>query len=288
MASGIVVRDIAPLLRSKHTDPAVVVLDEQGRHAISLLSGHQGGANELARRIADLLDGVPVLTTASDVQGLPAIDLLGREEGWQISRRNQLTAVSGKLVNGEPVGVYQEAGDESWWPEPPPRNLTRYASLEALKEATPPAALIISHRVAPPELLELLPQSVLYHPPCLAVGVGCNRGTPAAEIEEAIEQTLAEAGLDRRSIALLATIEDKADEAGLLAACETRGWPLKIFTRPEIAAVPDVPTPSEWAQRALGVPGVAEPAAMLAAGSDRLLLEKRKFPNVTVAVAKIT
>jgi cobalamin biosynthesis protein CbiG len=288
MASGIVVRDIAPLLRSKHSDPAVVVLDERGQHAISLLSGHQGGANALARRVANLLGGTAVLTTASDVQGLPAIDLLGRDAGWQISRRDQLTAVSGALVNGEAVGVFQEAGDESWWPEPPPQSLTRYASFEALKEAAPPAALIITHRLVPPELFEAVPRTVRYHPPSLAVGLGCNRGAPAAEILEAVDQTLTEAGLDARSIACLATIEDKADEPGLLAACDRRGWPLQIFTRPEIAAVTDLPTPSEWAQRALGVPGVAEPAAMLAAHSDALLVEKRKFPNVTVAVAKIT
>ncbi len=286
MATGIVVRDLVPLLRSKHSDPAVVVVDEQGRHAISLLSGHKGGANALARQVAQLLGGTPVLTTASDGQGLPAIDLLGRAEGWVISRGDQLTAVSAALVNGEPVGVFQEAGDESWWPDPPLPNLTRYPSLAALQQAAPAAALLISHRLVPPEVLAAVPRAVIYHPPCLVVGVGCNRGAPAEDIQQAVDQTLAEAGLDARSIHLLATIEDKAGEIGLLAACQTRGWRLKVFTRREIAAITDVPTPSEWAQRVLGVPGVAEPAAMLAAQSDSLLVKKRKFPNVTVAVAK--
>ncbi len=285
MAAGIVVRDLAPLLRSKHSDPAVVVVDEQGRYAISLLSGHQGGANELARQVAELLGGTAVLTTASDVQGLPAIDLLGREDGWIISRGDQLTAVSGALVNGEPVGLFQEAGDESWRPDPLPPNLTRYPSLAALQQAAPAAALLITHRLVPPEVLAAVPRVVIYHPPCLVVGVGCNRGAPAEEIQQAVDQTLAEAGLDARSIYLLATIEDKADEIGLLAACERRGWRLKVFTRREIAAITGVPTPSEWAQRVLGVPGVAEPAAMLAAQTDSLLVKKRKFPNVTVAVA---
>lgn len=285
MAAGIVVRDLAPLLRSKHSDPAVVVVDEKGEHAISLLSGHKGGANALARQVAELLGGTPVLTTASDVQGLPAIDLLGREAGWLISRAEQLTAVSGALVNDEPVGVFQEAGDESWWPEPPPPNLTRYAALAELVRVAPAAALLITHRLTPPEVLAAVPRSVIYHPPCLVAGVGCNRGTPAEEIEQAVDRTLAEAGLDARSIRQLATIEDKAGEIGLLAACERRGWRLKVFSRQEIATIADVPTPSEWAQRVLGVPGVAEPAAMLAAQTGSLLVEKRKFPNVTVAVA---
>ena len=285
MATGIVVRDLAPLLRSKHSDPAVVVVDEKGEHAISLLSGHKGGANALARQVAGLLGGTAILTTASDGQGLPAIDLLGREDGWVISRGDQLTAVSAALVNGEPVGLFQEAGDESWRPDPLPPNLTRYPSLAALQQATPAAALLITHRLVPPEVFAAVPRAVIYHPPCLVVGVGCNRGTPAEEIQQAVDQTLAEAGLDARSIYLLATIEDKADEIGLLAACERRGWRLKIFTRREMAAITAVPTPSEWAQRVLGVPGVAEPAALLAAQTDSLLVEKRKFRNVTVAVA---
>ena len=139
----------------------------------------------------------------------------------------------------------------------------------------------------PQDILAVVPQSVIYHPPCLAVGVGCNRGTPAEEIEQAIDQTLADAGLDGRSIDQLATIEDKAGEMGLLAACQRRNWRLKIFTRQEIAAITTIPTPSVWAQRVLGVPGVAEPAAMLAAHTESLLVEKRKFPNVTVAVAVV-
>ena len=285
MASGIVVRELAPLLRSKHADPAVVVLDEEGEFAVSLVGGHRGGANALARRVADILGGTAVITTSSDVQGLPALDLLGRDEGWRASRTDCLTDVSAALVNGEAVGIVQEAGDESWWPAVPPPNLTRYPSLTALQEAAPHAAVVITYRQVPPALLGAIPRSVLYHPPCLVVGVGCNRGTPAEEIITAVEETLEEAGLDGRSIAGVATVEDKADEEGLLAACRVRGWPLICLRREELAAAPSVPNPSMWARRALGVPGVAEPAALLAAGADSLLVEKRRFPNVTVAVA---
>jgi cobalt-precorrin 5A hydrolase len=287
MASGIVVRELAPLLRSKHVDPAVVVLDEAGQYAVSLLGGHKGGANSLAREIADLMAGTTVLTTSSDVQKLPALDLLGRGRGWTLTRHKYMTEVIGALVNGEVVGVVQDAGDEDWWPDPVPANLVRYSSLETLEEATPLAALIITHRFVSQETLDTLPHSIMYHPPCLVVGVGCNRGTPAHEIEEAIERTLAEAVLEPQSVVQLASIEDKEDEPGLQAVASTRGWPVLVFSREEVSAVTNVPNPSKWAQEALGVPGVAEPAALLGANAASLLVEKCKFPNVTVAVALI-
>ena len=284
MASGIVVRDLAPLLHSKHHDPGVVVLDEAGRFAVSLLGGHKGGANRLARQIASLLGGQAVLTTSSDVQDLPALDLLGQDWGWQIEGVSRLTAASAALVNGEAVGVFQDAGSEAWWPDSVPAHLTRYDSPEALCDAQPTAALIITcHDVG--EIVGDLQNAIIYYPPCLSVGVGCNRGTPAGEIVAAVADTLAGARLSPRSILTLATIEDKAGEAGLLAACEGQGWPLRIFTRAEIATVEHLPNPSEWTERALGVRGVAEPAALLASGSDTLLVEKRKYGNVTVAVA---
>lgn len=286
MSSGIVVRDLAPLLRSKHADPAVVVMDERGLHAVSLLSGHIGGANDLARQVARLLGGTPVLTTASDVRGLPALDTLGSEYGWVLTRVSSLTALIAAMVNGQTVGVMQEAGDESWWPEPPSEHLFRFPTWDALVSADPAAALAITHRQIPSDVLAAIPHTVVYHPRCLVVGVGCNRGTPSAEIGAAIDQTLAEARLAGESVAEVATVEDKADEPGLLALCAARQWPLRAFSRDEIGAVPDLPNPSVWAHRALGVPGVAEPAALLGAGARDLLLEKRKFLNVTVAVAK--
>jgi precorrin-4 C11-methyltransferase len=257
MAVGIVMRDLAPLLRSKHADPALVVLDEAAQYAVSLLGGHKGGANRLARQVADLLGGQMVLTTSSDVQSLPALDLLGEDYSWRLENGDGLTAAQAALVNGDPLGVVQHAGDESWLPSPLPDNLTRYPSFEALIDAAPAASLIVSHRVVPDAVLEAIPAFVVYRPADLCVGVGCNRGTPAAEIDAAIRST---------------------------AACQANGWPLQIFSRGQIASIIALPNPSPAARKALGVPGVAEPAAMLAAGADKLLVEKRKYENVTVAV----
>lgn len=287
MASGIVVRELAPLLRSKHSDPAVVVVDEAGQYAVSLLSGHLGGANALARRVAAVLGGTPVLTTASDGQGMPALDLLGAEWGWRIERADQLTAASAALVNGEPVGVWQEAGETAWWPDPAPGHLRRYASLADLVAAAPAAALLITPHLLPEATLQAFPAAVIYRPPCLAVGVGCNRGASADEIIAALEATLADAGLSPYAVCCVATVEDKRDEAGLIAACAAHHWPLELVPRQRLAAVPGLPNPSPAALAALGVPGVAEPAALVAAGAAKLLVEKRRFANVTVAVAQM-
>ncbi|NOK59453.1 MAG: hypothetical protein GFH27_549283n87 [Chloroflexi bacterium AL-W] len=284
MASGIVVRDLAPLLHSKHHDPGVVVVDQTGRYAISLLGGHKGGANQLALDVAQHLGGEAVLTTSSDVQALPALDLLGSEWGWYIERMSHMTQASAALVNGDLVGVFQEAGNADWLTTSPP-NITRYNSLVALSAAKTTAALLITPRVFPEDVFSEMPATVIYRPPCLYVGVGCNRGTPAQEIIDAVRQTLHDAELSLASLAALATIDAKADEVGLRAACEQMDWKLLIFSQSDIAAVGDLPNPSVWAEQALGVRGVAEPAAMLAAATSTLLVEKRKFANVTVAVA---
>ncbi len=288
MASGIVVRELAPLLRSKHSDPAVVVVDELGRHAISLLSGHLGGANALAQRVAQVLGGTAVITTASDSQGTLALDLLGAEWGWQIEHADSLTAASAALVNGDPVGVWQEAGETGWWPDPAPNNLRRHATLEELVAARPAVGLLITPRRLPADVFEALPIMVLYRPRCLVVGVGCNRGTPAAEITAAIDETLTAAGLMSTAVRCVATVEDKRNEPGLLAACADRGWPLRFAPRDRLAAVSNLPNPSSAAQKALGIWGVAEPAALVVAGARELLVEKCRFANVTVAVALAT
>jgi len=285
MSIGIVVRELAPLLKSKHEDAGVVVVDERGRYAVSVLAGHKGGANRLAHQVAGLLGGLAVVTTASDAHGFPALDLLGEEHGWTLERGEWMTAVCAALVNGDHVGVVQECGDDRWLRFTLPSNLVRYTSLTEMQRAAPEAAVVITHRRVAEALVRSIPKTIIYHPRVLVVGVGCNRHTPSEEILQAIDLTFQEAGLAPSSIAWIATIEDKADETGLLAACAARNWPLKTYTRREIAALLDLPNPSSWAQRALGVSGVAEPAALLGAAAQSLLVPKRKFANVTVAVA---
>ena len=284
MASGIVVRELAPVIGSKHTDAAVVVVDERGEYAISLMGGHKGGANALAGIVADALGGEAVITTASDVQGLPALDLLPRTYGWQLANPQVLTPVSAAMVNGEQFGVYQDCGAEDWLPGSLPDNFQKFAALEEML-AQVPVGVCVTYQAAAPLCAQAKVRALVFHPACLHVGVGCNRGTPEEEIWQAVEDTFSRFGLALESIASFATIEAKADEVGLLAAAQNRQFPLNIYTAEALSQVPDIPNPAAYVRETVGAPGVAEPAAMLAAGASTLLVEKQKFANVTVAVA---
>lgn len=287
---GAAVRLLAPLLGDKRTDPAVVVVDDAGRFAVAVLSGHLGGANDLARRVAAILGAQAVITTASDAHGLPAVDLLGRAFGWRLEDEAGLTAAAAAVVNGDPVGVYQDAGEHPWGAggEPPPPHFTVYDTLEDLVRASPAAALVITDRLVAAELAPLAGRSLVYRPRSLVVGVGCNRGTGADEIVAAIAGVLDEHGLCRRSLHHLGTVAAKRDEPGLLEAARRLGCPLRFHdaARLDAAAAAAGLAASEAAFRSVGTRGVAEPAALLGAAGGRLVVRKQKRGNVTVAVAR--
>lgn len=284
-ASGIVVRELAPMLKSKHVDPAVVNLGEAGNYAVSLLSGHKGGANALAKEVAQILGGQAVISTASDTQGLPALDLLEKEYDWKLESAQHLTVVSAAMVNGESIGIYQDCGARDWLPDPTPNNFHSFSCLHSMQASEMEATICITYQDVSNKLKTEKRKSLLYHPRCLYVGVGCNRGTPKQEIWEAIQETFETHQLSLLSIAALATIDQKADEPGLKGLIKERGWPLIFYNAEQLSAVPDLPNPSTYAQKAVGAPGVSEPAALLSAQADTLLVEKQKFPNVTMAVA---
>ena len=285
MASGIVVRELAPLLQSKHTDPAVVIVDESGKYCISLLGGHKGGANALAKNCADILQGQAVVTTASDVQGLPALDLLPGIYGWQMCYEKNLTAISAVVVNEEPLLVYQDCGSRTWFPHQLPEQWKMAASVEEVFQSDISDVLYISFRdyrkINEQEAKRLL----VFHPKCLHVGVGCNRGTPAVEIYHAIRETFQKYSLALESIKSLATIDLKTDEQGLLELSKQKNWPVVCFSAKELRRVKEIPNPSELVKKNTGTAGVAEPAALLSAKASDWLVKKQIFPNVTVAVA---
>jgi len=238
----------------------------------------------LAQRIGEVLGSEVVITTASDVRSLPAIDLIGEKEGWFLERSDALTAVSAALVNSERLALYQDAGRENWMPDPLPIHVERFHTLEDMQVAGIRTGLVITYRSLHPELYKAVPELVVYRPKCLCVGVGCNRGTQAIEICEAVEETFKDSCLSLDCLTCIATVEDKAGEEGILEACHSKGWKLEIFSREVIRSVRDLPNPSAFANLALGIRGVAEPAALLAAKTDVLLVEKRKFNNVTIAI----
>lgn len=283
---GAVVRMIAPLLEDKKKDPGVVVVDDRGENVISVLSGHLGGANELAREVAAVMGARPIITTASDVQKTIPVDLFGRRFGWEWDSADKLTPVSASVVNEEHVAVVNESGERDWWMHdtPMPPSIKEYASIAEAQAAKPHAALVVTHRLLAPEEQTILDNGVLYRPKVIVLGMGCNRGTSAEEIEAVIRETLDELQFSLKSVKALATIELKKDEAGLIAVCEKYGWPFVWYSPQELNQV-EISEPSETVFKFTGAYGVSEPAAKLYAGVDELVLTKKKSGNVTISVA---
>ncbi len=272
MSAGIVVRALAPLCRDKYADPCVVVLDEAGKHAVSLLSGHLGGGNSLAIKVAAISHGQPVITTASDTLGLTAIDLWVQENGLLLrSNRSSLTLAAAKMVNSGRLRIFMDC-EISGLP------------VDFRHVASPDDADIIvsSHRFHIADRVHLSPRNLFF-------GIGCNRGTSAVDIAHSVEETCRIHNLDRRALVACATIDAKIDEQGLLYFARDNNLPVHFFCRKQMNEVTGI-TESEHAMTALGVRAVAEPAAILAASDatsrGRLLIGKIKWKDVTTAVAE--
>ena len=284
MATGIVVRVIAPLLESKETDPAVVVMDDAGRFAISLLSGHLGGGNELAERCAFASGARAVVTTATDANGLPSFDMLAKEQGWAIDDISRVKTLNTLLLDNEEIAVVDPTGQARPWLHGRGR-VTFYETFAEAAESTARGFLFVTNRHLPQQITP--EQLLILRPRNLVLGIGCNRGTPGDEIEAFVAAHLKRLFLSPKSVICIATVAAKRDEAGLTEFAERLGIPLRCFEADELNQVAFPSPPSEHALAAVGVAGVAEPAAILASGGGRLLLKKVKSANVTLAVAEL-
>ncbi|KOX00242.1 Precorrin methylase [Streptomyces sp. NRRL B-1140] len=247
LATGAVVRLVAPLLSGKTEDPGVVCVDESGRFAVSLLGGHAGGANELARAVGEVLGAEPVVTTATDAVDLPGLDTLG------LPVEGDVAGVSRALLDGEAVALRAEVA----WPLPP---------LPVTDEGA--YTIRLTDR-----LVAAAEREVVLRPPTLVVGVGASKGAPTEEVLGLVEDVLREAGLSGASVAELATVDAKAEETGIVEAARRLGVPLVTYSAEELAGV-DVPNPSDAPLAAVGTPSVAEAAALV--GGGELLVPKRK------------
>lgn len=263
-AAGIAVRAIAPYLRHKSTDPAVVVVDERVQFVIPILSGHLGGANDLAREIAALTGAVPVITTATDVNGVFAVDQWARRQELMVCNPERILPVSSRLLAGETVWFF------SAWPIAGelPRGL-RPASREEAQVALD---------LRPPEgdALWLCPRKV-------RVGMGCRRGTPAAALRSLLEDVLTEEAIPKNAVCALCTIDLKKDEAGLRELARELNVPLHTYSAQELAQVPGTFTPSPFVAQVTGVDNVCERAALVSGGT--LLRTKTARDGVTIALA---
>lgn len=286
MAMGIAVRSMVSEMKGKYKDPAVVVVDEFGRFAVSLLSGHLGGANALAETVASCIGAQPVITTSSDVSGNIALDLLGHDFGWQIEKSSNLTRASAALANGDEIGLYQDAG-ETDWKDGLPENIHTFPSLDAMMNSSCQAAIIITDRTLSHKHRALLDRAVVYRPRSLIVGIGCNRGTSAWQIKEAVTRTFKENSLSLKSIRKIATVDLKRDEEGLIEFAQNHGVEIDFWSKEALEQGACPSGPSEAVLENMGIPGVCEPAALLSSGNTELLVPKTKLGDVTIAIARV-
>lgn len=284
---GAVIRLIAPHLKDKKTDPAVVVIDDTGKFAISTLSGHLGGANQLTDDIAKVLNASAVITTAADVNQTIAVDLLGKEFGWQIDDDSTVTKVSAFMVNDEKIGVFQDAGEKNWWAPKKelPKNVTIYDNFEELRNSTCKGYLIISDRIIDDN--QILKNAVVYRPKTLVVGVGLHWDTSSNTIKDGLGYCAKNFGLSIKSVARFASIKKEAKIEGLQVLAKEMSVPVDYYEKEELAQI-TIPNPSDTVQAFEGTPSVSE-AASLRSSNGKLVVEKQKFPpNLTIAISRIS
>ena len=264
-STGMAVRAIAPWVKDKKTDPAVLVMDEGGNFVISLLSGHIGGANAMAKALAEKLGAQPIITTATDVEGKFSVDTWATEQGYHISDMTLCKEVSAAILE-HPVPICGE-----------------YLSLPQLptglveKEEGSLGIYVGIHNRKPFE------KTLILTPRVLTLGLGCRRGTTRETIEEAVRTVFTENDLRIESIARAASIDLKSNEQGLLDYCTELGIPVEFFTAEELKTVPGNFAHSPFVQSVTGVDNVCERAAVLAGGD--LIVHKTAHNGVTVAVA---
>lgn len=281
MAVGIVVRLVAPLVRSKWDDPGVVVVDEGGNFAVSLLGGHWGKSNALSRTVAAVLGATPVVTTATDVHGKPAVDTLARKLGMQPWPRERVKLANSAILSGKQVVFYTE------W------ELNGCEELPGI-EVVPSREFPESVQGFPVFVTSRIPESLptgslCLCPPSLAAGIGCKRGVSAEEVEQALLEALRRAGRQQKSVAVLASHEIKSDEAGLCGFALKEKLPLRFFGSEVLQGVMDnYPglADSSFVCQQIGVGGVCETAALAAVPKGELVLPKTKLGRVTVALAE--
>ena len=278
---GAVIRLIAPHLKDKKTDPAVIVIDDKINFVISVLSGHIGGANELTEEISVKLNALPVITTAADVNKTIAVDLVGREFNWKIDDETTVTKISAHMVNAESIGVFQQTGNKKWYKELP-KNVKIYDSLEELKKSNSKAHLIISDAVIDNELSQ---ESVIYRPQSLVIGIGLHWDTSKDTIREGIELCLKKFNLSSKSIAKLVSIKKPEDVQGLIDLGKEMQIPVEYVDREELAEI-ITPNPSSTVKAFEGTASVSE-AAAIKVSKGELIVQKQKFPpNLTIAIAR--
>ena len=259
MATGIVVRVIADLMKSKDVDPAVLVVDEQGNFAISLLSGHLGGANEECSYLANILNSIPVITTASDVSGKIAVDTLSQKLNSKLESLETAKRVTALIVNGEKVRLFL------------PENIVQKDDLSA-------GAILVSNKKNI-EITKIIPQNII-------LGIGCKKDTSKDKIILAIESALNTYNIDLKAVKIIASAWVKENEQGLLDACCELDKNIIFYSKEEILELEGkIQKVSEFVKKQIGVSAVSEPCAYLASNKDgKFIAEKLVYEGITISI----
>ena len=279
-AMGICVRTIAPLLKDKHSDQAVVCMDTAGKNVIAVVSGHVGGANQLATDVARAVGAMPVITTRSDIDGLWQLDLLGKRFGWSMERKN-INAEIAMFVNRRPTALLLQVNDEGtrWLVANLPDHVTVFYREDCIDGNLFDLLVVVGYKSV---FVKGIKATLHYIPKCLHVGIGLAHDADMKCIGE-IQQFLNDKGINMKAIKSIATIDVKKDEKvlGELMRC---GYEVKFYSSGELSDI-IVPNPSVTVEKHVGTSSVSEAAAMLSADNNRLLLEKHKGTQWTLAVA---
>ncbi len=278
-AAGIAVRYIAPWVKDKFTDPAVLVMDERGQYVIPVLSGHVGGAVRLAIELASETGAEAVITTATDVQGKFAADVFAKESGLHLEDREEARAISAAVLEGERIALF---------PEYPgfyiKGNIPREICLcKTWEEAVSfPHRILVADRSRSPEK-----GTLLLRPRNVAAGIGCRRGISEELLESGLKSALAEQGLVIEQVKALASIDLKKDEPALLSLAEKYRIPFAVYTARELGEIREVTSRSDFVERTAGVDNVCERAALLCGKGGKLIQGKRIGESMTSALVRM-
>jgi cobalt-precorrin 5A hydrolase len=279
-ACGIAVRTIAPFIKSKATDPAVLVMDELGKHVIPVLSGHLGGANDMAHIISKITGAIPVITTATDINHRFAIDIFAKQNNLKIADIGKIKDVSSYILKGNAADMYID------------KDLKTFSELEDIEEINLVAdidsinskvAVVISYRsdILPEnknkcEILQLYPQSLI-------LGLGCRKGKTADELEHFIAEELLKNKLAIQSVYKVVSIDKKSGEQGILELCDKYKWQFETYSPEILSAQEGSFSHSEFVDKTVGVDNVCE-RSVSAAGANNIIVKKTCRNGMTLAV----
>lgn len=279
MATGIVVRTIAPLIQSKFEDPAVIVTDERGTNVISLLSGHMGGANEMTLYISHLIDSNPVITTATDVNNKSSLDMIAKKlDGYIENFRDSVVKANSMIVNNKKIGLYIDGNYEV---DTRGFELLQKEDIDAIDDIE--TIVVISDKqdlgFKNQNIIKLVPRDIV-------LGIGCKRDTDCEHMKTSLLDFLQKHNIDIHAVKAIGSIEVKKDEKAIIEIGKYLNVPFKVFTVEELSTVDELYEKSDWVKKNVGVHSVSDPSAHLLSGGN-VIVNKTKYQGITFSIGRV-